>query len=132
MRRKRERGLSVLTLALVLALGCASPIAVIRSPIQEAELLLRIEAARTADDHVALESYYRAQARAMEANASQHDEMAKKYESLGWRPDWPSGWKPDWSRHCRSLAAGYSRSAAEYEELAELHAVPAARLRGEP
>ena len=119
MRSLQRAGLLVLTLLLALA-----PAAAVRGAgpsLTEEQLLEKIERGGTAEDHAALASYYRAQAKAMEEKAALHETMATKYATAG---------KGDWPTHCRNLASYYGKLATEYEDLAKLHDARAAELRG--
>lgn len=89
----------------------------------EHELMEQIGAAATADDHAALASFYREQAKAVERKVTEHEAMGEKYAGLAG--------KADWAGHCRTLASYYRKLAAEYQGLAKLHEGEASKLRGE-
>ena len=100
------------------AIAAARPSLVAAKGPSETELLKRIEKGGTAQDHAALASYYRGQAKAAEKNAADHEAMAGQYV-VG---------KTDWPTHCRNLASYYRKVAEEYEAMAKLHESHAAEL----
>lgn len=109
--RSSRRIASALLLSVVLA-GCASgPNA--PSP----ELQQRIEAARTRSDHEALVTYYKEEAAAARARATEHRKMAKGYQGM------VSAGRGGASMpaHCNAIVRNYESIALEYEGMAESH-----------
>ena len=111
---------------MVLVLGvwlvCAPLVRAADQPLTDQQLMQMIEKATTADDHAALAAYYKAQAAAMDAKASDHDAMAQTYSALQGKADWPT--------HCRAVASYYRKLAAEFREMATMHEGRATELRG--
>src|SRR6266852_8395647 len=118
-QRGRRKWLAVFVTGLALAV--ARPALVAAKGPSEGELLSKIEKGGTANDHAALASFYRDQAKAAAQKATDHEAMADKYGSVMV--------KTDWATHCRSLASYYRKLSEEYEAMAKLHEGHAAELR---
>lgn len=83
-----------------------------------AELLQKIENARTPADHNELAVYYEAAAAEAKANADTHRKMARSYsirEPIG------RGGGASMNRHCNAIADRYAETAQEYSMMATLH-----------
>ena len=107
--KSSRRFVSVLLLSVVLA-GCASG-----PNVPPAELLQRVETARTRGDYEALATYYEREAGAARANAVRHRTMAKNYASM------VAGGRGSASMpaHCNAIVKISESAAAEYEGMAE-------------
>jgi hypothetical protein len=99
---------SALLLSLVIA-GCASD-----PTAPSADLLQRIESARTRGDHQALSTHYEQQAAAARATAAEHRKMAKSYE---FEPRAAARMVA----HCNAIVREQEGVAAEFEGMAEGH-----------
>ncbi len=75
----------------------------------------RIATAKTAADHAALASYFRARAEDSAARAKKHEAMLASYKKLDGRP------YEIWKTHCESLIASFRASQKDYEKLAAEH-----------
>ena len=117
-QRARRTWLAVVVTGLALAV--ARPALVAAKGPSEGELLSKIEKGGTANDHAALASFYRDQAKAAAQKATDHEAMAVRFAPA---------MKTDWATHCRSLASYYRKLSEEYEAMAKLHEGHAAELR---
>ena len=102
-----------LGLSLILA-ACSTA----RPQQASAELLQKIENARTPADHKELVAYYEAAASEAKANADRHRKMARSYSV--WEPSGRGG-GASMNRHCNSIADKYDATAREYSTMATLH-----------
>lgn len=101
---------------LLLAFFAAPAVVAASSAITDENVAERTVQAKTAADHQALAEYYQEKVKEAEAQVARHERMinglrkaaGKSYRSMG--------------RHCRRLIASYSDAAAEYGDLAALHA----------
>jgi gamma-glutamyltranspeptidase len=83
---------------------------------------LVVEMASSAAEHNAVSKHYTAQAEAARQDLHRHEEMARIYGNAG-----RTG-QPQMRQHCEQLAKKYGEIAAEYDELARLHAEEARKL----
>ena len=67
-------------------------------------------------DHSALAQSYEEEAKALDAKAEQHKELARTYVRLGYLKD-----KPEMVSHCDSLADKYRAAASDNRSLAKAH-----------
>lgn len=100
-----------MTLALLLA-GCAT-----NPAPTPADIVQRIETAKTPADHEALVAYYAQEANKARANAALHRNMARSYQSQvaagRGGASMPS--------HCNALAQSFDSQAKQYDEMAAAH-----------
>lgn len=92
-----------------------------RASAQEHESMLEehaVAAAHTPSDHSALAEHFRAKAAEARAAAARHRSMGRAYG--GGKQGTRAG-----SFHCKRISAREKSIAAEYEELAKLHAAAA-------
>ncbi len=103
---------AALLLSVILA-GCASGPAA-----PPADLLQRVESARTPADHEALAAHYDKQASAARASAQVHRKMATSYQGMiaGGR-----GGGASMPAHCNAIVANQEAIAAEYDAMAAAH-----------
>lgn len=102
---------SAIFLSVIMA-GCASgPTA------PPADLVQRIETARTPADHEALASYYDREASAARASAAAHRKMAASYQGMigGGRG------AASMPAHCNAIVRSQETIATEYEGMAAAH-----------
>lgn len=78
-----------------------------------------IATATTAEDHERLATYYRQEARRLEAATKEHQEMAEEYYRDPSRHPIPK--YPTMGQHCRDLAGYYAQGATKAATLAALH-----------
>jgi len=109
--KSSRRIASLLLLSAALA-GCASG-----PNAPSADLLQRIESARTRGDHLALATHYSQQADAARAIASEHRKMAQSYQGMyaGGRG------AASMPAHCNAIVRGQEAMAAEYDGMAAGH-----------
>lgn len=102
---------AALLLSVILA-GCASGPAA-----PPADLLQRVESARTPADHEALAAHYDKQASAARASAQVHRKMATSYQGMiaGGRGG------ASMPAHCNAIVANQEAIAADYEAMAAAH-----------
>jgi hypothetical protein len=106
-----RRVASAVLLSVILA-GCAS------GPTSPpADLLQRIESARTQADHEGLAAYYDREASAARASAAAHRKMATSYQASigGGRAG------ANMPAHCNAIVRSQEGIAAEYEGMAAAH-----------
>jgi hypothetical protein len=109
--RFSRRIASAVLLGVILS-GCAS------GPTPPpADLLQRIESARTKDDHEALAAYYDREASAARASAATHRKMATSYQGMigGGRGN------VSMPAHCNAIVQAQEAVATEYEAMAAAH-----------
>ena len=102
---------SAFVLSVILA-GCAS-----EPTAPPADLVQRIETARTPADHEALASYYDREASAASASAAAHRKMATSYQGM------VAGGRGGASMpaHCNAIVRSQEAIATEYEGMAAAH-----------
>jgi len=102
---------SAFVLSVILA-GCAS-----EPTSPPADLVQRIETARTPADHEALASYYDREASAARASAAAHRKMAASYQGM------VAGGRGGASMpaHCNAIVRSQEAIATEYEGMAVAH-----------
>ena len=109
--KSSRRIASALLLTAILA-GCSS------GPTPPpADLLQRIESARTQEDHEALAAHYDREASKARANAAVHRKMATSYQGMyaGGRGG------ASMPAHCNAIVRSQEAIAAEYEGMAKAH-----------
>jgi hypothetical protein len=87
------------------------------------EVKALIVSAKTPEDHMKLASYFRGEARRMEASAKYHDEMAELYKTN------QTG-KTDMTKHCKYFADEARKAAEAANSMADEHEKMATELRG--
>lgn len=104
---KSLRVAAVLSIAALALAGCAA----LPAGPTPAELLQKVQGARTRAEHESLAAYYSGVAASARAEAQAHREMARAPAGVG---------RGDWTRpaHCRAIAAAYDGRASEQEAMA--------------
>ncbi len=109
---KLSRRIASAFLLSVIVAGCASG-----PPAPTADLLQRIESARTQADHEALAATYDREASAARASAASHRKMATSYQGMigGGRGN------ASMPAHCNAIVRSQEAIATEYEGMAAAH-----------
>ena len=107
-----SRRITAALLLSVIVAGCASG-----PGAPPADLLQRIESARTQTDHESLAAYYDREAAAARASAADHRKMAATYQGNigGGRGG------ANMAAHCNAIVRNQEAIAAEYEGMAAAH-----------
>jgi hypothetical protein len=120
-----KRILAAATMSVILAaVGTA---ATSSNKMSKKEVKALLANANTPADHNRLADYYQSKSEKLEAEAKDHDAMAKVYRSRGGAAGtkWPAS--SFTTRHCEELAKDLRRSAAKDRALAIEHAEMAKR-----
>lgn len=117
--RGRIGGLStfreiLVIVTMMLVASCAA-----EGPQRPADLITKIENARTAKDHEQLAATYERQSTLDQAAAEQHQARAQNYRAL--RGGRLGSTYVAMAQHCENLASQYRQAAGENAELASLH-----------
>ena len=111
MNRAQHRAL---LLAAVLLVGACTPIGKMSHDMDNA-----IRSASTKADHETLAAHYEEEAKALQAKAVKHEDLAKAYTQLS-QSDVTRN-SADMAKHCATLASTYRQAAAENLALAKEH-----------
>ncbi|MBI4692749.1 MAG: hypothetical protein HY749_01865 [Gammaproteobacteria bacterium] len=103
--------IALVSSSLILASAASFPVYSADMPLEQS-----ISAAKTPADHEALAQRYEAEAKANQAKAAEHKQMASGYKNLGGK-----GGAEGFVSHCDKLANAYAEAAKQDEELAKLH-----------
>src|SRR5579863_2245245 len=119
--KKRKKSYLIGVASVVLLLSAATMVA---KPREDAKFVKKdvhhlIKAAKTAEDHQKLATYYRQEAKRFEEDRAEHLQMAKDYAENPMSHRFTK-W-PDPAMHCRELIALYGQQAKEATALAEYH-----------
>jgi hypothetical protein len=88
-------------------------------PLTKKEVKTLIQTAKAPEDHMKLAAYYRFQAKKLEAEAKDHEEMGEEYYKNPTAHVIPK--YPTMGQHCRDLAYYYGQAAKKNADLATLH-----------
>jgi len=122
--QRNQKKVRSLALFALLATLVVAPAAVAASPAVTDENVAELTVkAKTAADHQALAEYYKAKVTEAEQQVARHEQMMNSVRGR-------MAGKPyrGMRGHCRRLIASYSDAAAEYGDLANLHAEIAEEL----
>ena len=119
--------LSALVLAALVLTGCAS----VGTPaLSEGDIEQRVAQARTAEQHLGLDTYFEAQAAAAEHDADECRKLRTHYQRTPQSLYYPIGMAPAMLSHYDQLIQNHRRNAEEYRALAQLHRSLADRPAG--
>ena len=106
-----------LTLVVFVAAGYS---AAGKPSLSKKEVKTLIASAKTKEDHLKLAEYYKGEAARLEAEATDHDEMAEMYRK---NPTPLAVKHPEaiGEGHCKEIARRYRESATKTQELAAMH-----------
>ena len=110
--------LASLGAAFALALGFAAP--AMSAADTDADIVTKIQTAKTAADHEAIASYYDSQAASAKSRADLHRKMAASYTAGGSATGKGIGPVP-LPTHCTNLAKEFDEEAANYKAMADAH-----------
>lgn len=121
--QRNQKKVRSLALFALLATLVVAPAAVAASPAVTDENVAELTVkAKTAADHQALAEYYKAKVIEAEQQVARHEQMMNSVRGTAGKP------YRGMRGHCRRLIASYSDAAAEYGDLANLHAEIAEEL----
>lgn len=115
---------SILVSAVLVTTACAAT----RPPDRDA-LEARVSRARSPEDHLAIASYYRREARSLRGRLEDHRQLAHVYDR---RSAWAEEFRARQVAHCTAAAARLGGLMSDYEELARAHEEEAKRIRMTP
>ena len=106
-----------LTLVVFVAAGYSS---VGKPSLSKKEVKALIASAKTREDHLKLADYYKGEAARLQAEATDHDEMAEMYRK---NPTPLAVKHPEaiGEGHCKEIARRFRESATKTQELAAMH-----------
>jgi hypothetical protein len=112
------RTLAILGAASAFAMGLAVPAGA--ATVADADIVAKIQTAKTPGDHEAIADYYDSQAADAKSKADLHRKMASSYTAGGTSIGKGSGSVP-LPAHCANLAKDFDEEAANYTALAQAH-----------
>jgi hypothetical protein len=116
-----KRVVAAIMMSLVIAtLGMAAESA--KKMMTKKEVKALVEKASTPSEHNRLAQHYRLEAEKLEAEASEHAEMAKMYRARPTASEAKRPGTPDTASHCETLAENLAKTAKEARALSEAHA----------
>jgi hypothetical protein len=103
-------------IVVLILIGSLAP-AVKAETVTDGNVAAKIDDAKTAADHKALETYFNSKAAEAAKQVQLHEDMMKSYKRIGKYPG-PSTWMRS---HCQSLLREYRQMQDDYESMAEMH-----------
>jgi hypothetical protein len=92
--------------------------------VEEEEIMILIETAKTPEDHIKIAEFYEEKAQKMENMASKHIKMGNSYRNRS-KP------MPAMVKNCSELANEYKAAAEEYKKMAAEHRKMGEELQAE-
>ena len=119
-KRKVQMALTVISLTFLVLLAAGYSAAGQRPSLSKKEVKALIASAKTKEDHLKLAEFYKTEVARLQAEATDHDEMAEMYRK---NPSPLAVKHPEaiGEGHCKEIARRFRESASKAQELATMH-----------
>ena len=119
-KRKVQMALTIISLTFLVLLAAGYSAAGQRPSLSKKEVKALIASAKTKEDHLKLAEFYKTEVARLQAEATDHDEMAEMYRK---NPSPMAVKHPEaiGEGHCKEIARRFRESASKAQELAIMH-----------
>ena len=119
-KRKVQMALTIISLTFLVLLAARYSAAGQRPSLSKKEVEALIASAKTKEDHLKLAEFYKTEVARLQAEATDHDEMAEMYRK---NPTPMAVKHPEaiGEGHCKEIARRFRESASKAQELATMH-----------
>lgn len=119
-KRKVQMALTIISLTFLLLLAAGYSAARQRPSLSKKEVKALIASAKTKEDHLKLAEFYKTEVARLQAEATDHDEMAEMYRK---NPSPLAVKHPEaiGEGHCKEIARRFRESASKAQDLATMH-----------
>jgi hypothetical protein len=119
-KRKVQMALTTISLTFLVLLAAGYSAAGQRPSLSKKEVKALIASAKTKEDHLKLAEFYKTEVARLQAEATDHDEMAEMYRK---NPSPMAVKHPEaiGEGHCKEIARRFRESASKAQELATMH-----------
>ena len=119
-KRKVQMALTVISLTFSVLLAAGYSAAGQRPSLSKKDVKALIASAKTKQDHLKLAEFYKTEVARLQAEATDHDEMAEMYRK---NPSPMAVKHPEaiGEGHCKEIARRFRESASKTQELATMH-----------
>jgi len=119
-KRKVQMVLTIISLTLLVLLAAGYSAAGQRPSLSKKEVKALIASAKSKQDHLKLAEFYKTEVARLQAEATDHDEMAEMYRK---NPTPMAVKHPEaiGEGHCKEIARRFRESAGKAQELATMH-----------
>jgi len=119
-KRKVQMALTIISLTFLVLLAAGYTVAGQRPSLSKKEVKALIASAKTKEDHLKLAEFYKTEVARLQAEATDHDEMAEMYRK---NPSPLAVKHPEaiGEGHCKEIARRFRESASKAQELATMH-----------
>ena len=119
-KRKVQMALTIISLTFLVLLAAGYTTAGQRPSLSKKEVKALIASAKTKEDHLKLVEFYKGETARLQAEATDHDEMAEMYRK---NPTPMAVKHPEaiGEGHCKEIARRFRESASKTQELAMMH-----------
>lgn len=119
-KRRVQMALTIISLSFLVLLAAGYSAAGQRPSLSKKEVKALIASAKTKQDHLKLAEFYKTEVARLQAEATDHDEMAEMYRK---NPTPMAIKHPEaiGEGHCKEIARRFRESASKAQELASMH-----------
>ncbi len=119
-KRRVQMAVTIISLTFLMLLAANYTAAGQRPSLSKKEVKALISSAKTKEDHLKLAEFYKTEVARLQAEATDHDEMAEMYRK---NPTPLAVKHPEaiGEGHCKEIARRFRESASKAQELATMH-----------